>query len=1131
MQVAGVVFARVGGRIGFGAVGAVVLSLLLVTSVLGAFAATVGSTGTPTFGPDSLGPSAGASHRLSVAVDGGAHADAAAASTASPPAYGVGSITATLGVGLYPFGDAYDAENGEIYVANSASGTVSVLSGSNNTLVQTVTVGAFPFGLAYDSETGDVYVTNAYSGTLSVISGSNDTVVQTIPVGGFPYGVAYDTGNGDLYVAVAGAFEGTVTVISGATNSVLATIAVAGDPFGVAYDGGSGEVYVANGAQAFITGADTLSTVSVISGTTNAVVATVPVGAAPLGVAYDSGTGDVYVTNEGSNNVSVIDGTTSTPVATVPIAYEPFGAVYDSANGDVYVTTDYSDAVDAISGTTNAVVAAVPAGALPAGAAYDSANGALYVADSGASTVSVISTMLAVGTLAPYLRGTSQAGSVVGTVPVGSGPTGTAYDPDSGDVDVANSVSGTVSVIHGETVTANVPVGVVPEGVAYDSGNGEVYVADNESDAVSVLSGTTNATLTSVSLPTGSDPIGVTYDSGNGEVYVADDGLGLVSVIDGATNTVVAEVPVGADPYGLAYDAGTGEVYVSNSGGDTVSLIDGLSNTVTATVPVGTLPAGLVYDGGNGEIYVANRGTNNLSVLSGETVLASIPVGGNPTGVAYDSANGGIYVANEGTSNVSVVNGTGNTVVANLAVGGIPSGVAYDSGTGDVYAANDGSNSVSVISTLTSLSYGNGPGGDPGQEILLSAPLLGGGAGGDSVAVRVSPASGLTCVTDPPGYGEVSGACAATAAGNFTVTFTVQDAVGDVVWTSVPVLVSSDPTVESLTAAPTSVDLGQSTVLTAAVSGGSGGYVYGWSGLPPGCTGADVPVLDCQPNASSEPPVTMTVTVSVTDSNGYPVTASTHLSIEGVPALSQPTVTVNGTASSRADEGQALVFATTQTTRGTGLVSLAWVGLPPGCGGTTETVSCSATVPGTYLVSAWGVDANGVEASSSPTILEVTPDPAVGSPVATPGALPLGDPITLVTTASGGAAPYTYAWTGLPAGCVSANASEMACTPTAAGTYAVRVSVTDALGTHATSSAVAVTVTAPASHGSSGGTNDLEWTTLGLAAVAVALGVAALAVLGWRRKGRGGTNGPTPRSSSSAEPGSGAPKEPGAPSP
>jgi YVTN family beta-propeller protein len=45
--------------------------------------------------------------------------------------------TATIPVGTFPFGIAYDPSNDNIYVANPLSSTVSVISGSTNSVIAT----------------------------------------------------------------------------------------------------------------------------------------------------------------------------------------------------------------------------------------------------------------------------------------------------------------------------------------------------------------------------------------------------------------------------------------------------------------------------------------------------------------------------------------------------------------------------------------------------------------------------------------------------------------------------------------------------------------------------------------------------------------------------------------------------------------------------------------------------------------------------------------------------------------------------------------------------------------------------------------------------------------------------------
>ena len=64
---------------------------------------------------------------------------AAAAPAATPPA-----VTATIPVGTAPAGVAAAALAGTVYVANSGSDTVSVISGQTNTVTATIGVGSGP---------------------------------------------------------------------------------------------------------------------------------------------------------------------------------------------------------------------------------------------------------------------------------------------------------------------------------------------------------------------------------------------------------------------------------------------------------------------------------------------------------------------------------------------------------------------------------------------------------------------------------------------------------------------------------------------------------------------------------------------------------------------------------------------------------------------------------------------------------------------------------------------------------------------------------------------------------------------------------------------------------------------------
>jgi hypothetical protein len=83
---------------------------------------------------------------------------------------------------------------------------------------------------------------------------------------------------------------------------------------------------------------------------------------------------------------------------------------------------------------------------------------------------------------------------------------------------------------------------------------------------------------------------------------------------------------------------------------------------------------------------------------------------------------------------------------------------------------------------------------------------------------------------------------------------------------------------------------------------------------------------------------------------------------------------------------------------------------------------------------------------------------SIAQPTAAPATLDVGQNTTFSVQADGGTGPYTYAWSGLPIGCATGNASTLVCFPTRAGISDVSVELTDATGAHSQSSSITVTV-------------------------------------------------------------------------
>ena len=123
-----------------------------------------------------------------------------------------------------------DANGTRVVNANTDTGTVSLFEvGGDGTLTKLseVRVGDEPRSVAFVPNKPLVYVANTVSGTLSVLN-TDDGTITTVDVGTEPWAVVASP-NGS-FVAVANANDNTVQVIDTETNQTIATTAVGRSP-------------------------------------------------------------------------------------------------------------------------------------------------------------------------------------------------------------------------------------------------------------------------------------------------------------------------------------------------------------------------------------------------------------------------------------------------------------------------------------------------------------------------------------------------------------------------------------------------------------------------------------------------------------------------------------------------------------------------------------------------------------------------------------------------------------------------------------------------------------------------------------------------------------------------------------
>src|SRR5437667_177115 len=455
------------------------------------------------------------------------------------------------------------------------------------------------------------------------------------------------------------------------------------------------------------------------------VVATIPVGGNPAGVAYNSGNGYVYVTNPFSDIVSVINGTTV--VATVPVEYNPSGVAYDSGNGYVYVAND-TTYVSVINGTT--VVATVPVGGEPNALAYDSENGYVYVTNSDSQTVSVIS-----GTV------------VVATVPVGNGPSGVAYDSGNGYLYVSNYCSGTVSVI------SAVEQPSFDFSLSSPSPGSISFVRGDTSPSSSITATLTTGSAVPVTITASDLPDGVTaYFTNNpcsptctvSVSFTATESVptGTVTVSinvtgGGRSHSVSLQLTVTA-AFGFFLSTPSPSSLIVVQGGTspsssiTATLVDGAATSTDVTFTASPLPTGITA------IFTNNPCSPTCTVTVGFSATPSPIMDNVTTSISIVAAGGGSYYS----------------VAISLMV----------------RAPSDFSMSAGAVSPVQISA------GSQGTSTIM-ATALSGFTGTVGLSVSASSPSGLTCtLPSSVSFGSSPQAatlsCGATAAGDYAVTVT-----------------------------------------------------------------------------------------------------------------------------------------------------------------------------------------------------------------------------------------------------------------------------------------------------------------------------------------------------------------------
>jgi phospholipase C len=256
-----------------------------------------------------------------------------------------------------PYGVAATPDGAEVWVTDSGTNIVSVITTATNAITGTVVVGIYPHGIAITPDGTRAYVANTGpntgpggSDTVSLVEVASQTVTGTITVGEAPQVVTISPNGSLVFVTCA---DG-VYVITTSNGSVRKAENELRNPHGVTVTPGGTQAYVTDTEHDQVLVLDTASLRT---------LGRIPVGATPWNTAFSADGSSAYVTNANDDTVSVIDTATRSVTTTIALGASKSGqinhiptAIALSPRGSIWVACNTSGSLVVIDTSTNTVI-------------------------------------------------------------------------------------------------------------------------------------------------------------------------------------------------------------------------------------------------------------------------------------------------------------------------------------------------------------------------------------------------------------------------------------------------------------------------------------------------------------------------------------------------------------------------------------------------------------------------------------------------------------------------------------------------------------------------------------------------------------------------------------------------------
>jgi YVTN family beta-propeller protein len=309
--------------------------------------------------------------------------------------------------------------------------------------------------------------------------------------------------------------------------------------------------------------------VTVFDGSSNQVLATIPVGKRPRGIHASPDGKRVYVALSG------------TPIAAPPQLDSKGNPIFqkgkDDDDDDSAKSDKSADAIGVVDVAQRKLIGKISAGSDPEEFSLSKDGTQLYISNEDVKTASVINIA---------------TGKVEHIIAVAQEPEGVATAPDGKRFYVTCEAGGDVYAIDtaNYSTVGHFKVNVRPRTMDFMPGGGVGFIPSESTGELNVIDTVNYKVLKVIALPPTSRPMSVKVSIDGQKLYVSNGRAGNVSVLDARTYELLNTIKVGTRPWGMALSPDGKFLYTANGPSNDVSVVDLAANKEIARVKAGMSP-------------------------------------------------------------------------------------------------------------------------------------------------------------------------------------------------------------------------------------------------------------------------------------------------------------------------------------------------------------------------------------------------------------------------------------------------------------------------------------------------------------------------------------------------------------